>query len=384
MRGRVEKADPDFTVYYTAARIFRERRGAYLYTAVTQQSVQREFARDSDLRRSPLPYIHPPFEALIFVPLTWLSYSKAFLLWNGVNLLLLIVIAQRLRGSLHALSAIPLWEWVAALLAFFPVFANFLQGQDAILLLLVFVFGFRALERDALFLAGCWFGLGIFKYHFVLPLVLIVAVWKGRKFLSGFAATAIAMSLLSLALVGWQGLLRYPAYAWHVVSVPGYGQTPPGLMVNLMGLAAGWPKLQDLGWPVRVVALVASAALLIAVGGMRRTANDQRFFRLTFACAVLASLLVAYNTNAHDLCLLVLPLTLVGDHCAARWSDGKPAKALLIPITPLLISPVWIFLWMGLGKLNVMAILLLWWIYAMQREMVKLRSTASASLTVPA
>ena len=374
VRGRIQKGDPDFTVYYTAGKILREGRSAELYNGATQQRVQWEFATDSDIRQGPLPYIHPPFEALLFVPLTFLPYGEAFVLWNLLNLAMLFAIALLLRRSLDSLRRIPLWEWVLALLAFFPVFTNFLQGQDAILLLLVFVLGFRALDRNADFTAGCWFGLGVFKYHFVIPLVLILALWKGRKLVWGFAATASAAALLSLGIVGWHGALQYPAYAWHIVSIPGHGQTPVGLMSNLVGLATGWPLPETLVSPLRVVALTGSAALLIAVVGMRSLAKSVPSFRLSFACAVITAVLVSYLTNTHDLCLLVLPLALLAEYVAIHWSERQAIRALLIPVVPLLLSPLWIFLWMRWGKLNLVAILLLWWIYAMRRELLRLRN----------
>jgi hypothetical protein len=374
VRGRIQKGDPDFTVYYTAGKILRAGQSAQLYDAATQNAVQRQFTTDSDIRSGPLPYIHPPFEALIFVPLTFLPYGQAFVLWNFLNLGMLFAIALWLRPVLQFLDEIPLWEWGLAWLSFFPVFANFLQGQDAILLLLVFVLGFRALDRNAELLAGCWFGLGVFKFHFAIPLILILVVWKGRRLASGFVAIASAAALLSLAIVGWRGALQYPAYAWHIVSVPGHGQTPVGLMPNFVGLVTGWSFVENVGWPARLVVLVACAALLIAVARMRRLANDLRFFRLSFACAVITAVLVSYLTNAHDLCLLVLPLALLADHCASRWSDRQAVRALLIPVVPLLISPLWILLWMRWGKLNLMVIPLLGWIYAMWWEAARLRS----------
>ena len=388
VRARVQKGDPDFSAFYTAGRILREGRAADLYDPATQSAVQWEFATDTDLRQGPLPYICPPYEALLFVPLTFLPYAEAFVLWNVLNLALLVMIAVLLRRLLPSLRGTPLWDWFLILLAFFPVFINFLQGQDAILLLLLFVLGFRALERNADFLAGCWLGVGVFKYHFVVPLVLILMVWKGRKLLSGFVATASAASLISLALVGWRGALKYPAYAWYVVSVPGYGQTPVGLMTNLVGLLTGWSFLGGAARPLRWLAIAASVALLIAVMCMRRLARADTspvFFRLSFACAVIATVLVPYLTNTHDLCLLVLPLAVLADHCAAGWAERRTVKSFLIPVVPLLISPLWILLWLRGGKLNLFAIPLLWAIYVVWRELVRLTNLPNpARVTTPA
>jgi len=374
VRGRVRKGDPDFTVYYTAARILREGRAPALYDASTQQAVQWEFATDTDIRRGPLPYIHPPFEALIFLPLSYVDYTHAFWFWNLVNLLLLFVIAQLLRRSLPSLQAVPLWLWIAFMLSFFPVFANFLQGQDAILLLLVFVLVFRALDRGALFLAGCWLGVGVFKYHFAIPLLLILAVWMGWRLVSGFAATSSVLALLSLAIVGWRGALRYPGYAWRVVSLPGHGQTPVGLMSNLLGLVAGWAWPPDIDLALHLVVAVASLALFIAVAAMRRLARDRQLFRVGFGCAVITALLVGYNTNMHDLSLLVLPLVLLADHCVSHSLDRRQVQSLLAPVLPLLISPLWIFLWLEWKKLNMMAIFLLWWLFVMRKEIASAKS----------
>lgn len=398
VRARVRLGDPDFTVYYTAARILREGRAANLYDGPTQLAVQREFTSDSDLRRGPLPYIHPPFEALIFVPLTYLPYPAAFAAWDFVNLGLLLAIAILLRRSLPALGQIPLWEWTLALLAFFPVFVNFLQGQDSILLLLLFVLAFRALDRDADFLAGAWLGLAVFKYHFALPLVIVLAIWKARreaaKFISGFAATASLMTALSLAIVGWHGALRYPAYAWRVVSQPGFGQTPPGLLANLLGLVTGWPWPPSAELALRIVVAITSIGLIVVValmrpcpdrgengkaGGRTGEAETRATFRLSFACAVVTSLLVAYNTNAHDLCLLVLALALVVE---VGWERGWPDSAvLLFPIAPLLVSPFCIFLWMRWERLNLLVVFLLCWIFVLHRKAGLLQGRRGGAVT---
>ena len=390
VRERVQKGDPDFTAFYTAGKILREGQARNLYDARTQNAVQWEFATDTDLRQGPLPYICPPYEALIFVPLTFLPYGPAFVLWNILNLAMLLAVAVLLRQSLIGFREIPLWEWVLGLLAFFPIFINFLQGQDGILLLLVFVLGFRALDRHAEFLAGCWFGLGVFKYHFVIPLLLILIVWKGRRLFFGFVATTSALTILSLRLVGWHGALKYPAYAWYIVSVPGHGQTPVGLMTNLVGLLTGWSFLGKAAGPLRGLAIAASVALVIVIACMRslirsgngRSGSGAALFRLSFACAVITAVLVPYLTNTHDLCLLVLPLTLLADYCAKQWSEQPSVKALLTPVVPLLISPLWIVLWIWGGKLNLFVIPLLWMIFATRGELARLNAEASAPADV--
>ncbi|HEV2467779.1 MAG TPA: glycosyltransferase family 87 protein [Candidatus Sulfotelmatobacter sp.] len=369
VRNRIARGDPDFTVFYTAARILREGRGAQLYDSRVQQAVQRQFTSNPLIRRGPLPFIHPPFEAVAFVPLTFLPYPVAFVVWDLVNLGMLVGVALILRKSSSVLRRIPLWVLILAFLAFFPVFATFHQGQDSILLLLLLALAFRGLKRGSDFAAGCWFGFGMFKYHLILALVLILIFWKGRKLALGFIAVVSFLFTISLALVGWDGLLQYPGYAWRIVSVPSFGGIPLRQLPNLLGLLGGWPSSGGTGWIVRVVALISAVALLIAVAGLRKFTEDRRVFELCFACAVIASVLAGYSTNTYDLSLLIVPLVLVADFVA----EDRLEWNIFLPVIPVLVSPLWFFLWLRWERINVMAFFLVWWLFAIRGEIVRTR-----------
>jgi glycosyl transferase family 87 len=370
VRERIARGDPDFTVFYTAGKMLRQGLGSQLYDPRAQLAVQSEFARNSDIRRGPLPYIHPPFEALFFLPLTFSPYPQAFVVWNAINLAILFGVGMLLKNSLLSLRTIPVWQMVSLCLAFFPIFANFHQGQDAILLLLVVTLSFRALDRDGEFLAGCWLGFGLFKYHLILPLAVILAIWRGRRFTLGFAAVSSAAVLISLGVVGWNGALQYPAYTWHVVSQPAFGGIPPGQLPSLFGLLAGWPLSQQIGSGVQVAVVAGSAALLMIVVGLRRYVRDKASFSLGFSAAVIAALLVGYSTNSYDLSLLVLPLAVIVNCRLARPLDGK---SLLAPALPLLLSPLWFLLWMRWQRINLMAAFLVWWLFALVAEVRRLQ-----------
>ncbi|MGA8438994.1 MAG: glycosyltransferase family 87 protein [Candidatus Sulfotelmatobacter sp.] len=365
LRERIKQGYPDFTVYYTAATILRHGLGHQLYDAHVQYEVQKKSVGVIAARRSALPYIHPPFEALIFLPLTYLPYPQAFAAWDALNVGALFGAGLLLRKFVKVLGRMPAWEFVLGSLAFFPVFVCFLQGQDSVLLLLLCGLGFNALKKRADLLAGCWFALGMFKFQFVLPVVLLIGIWKWRRAAIGFVGVSVLLVLTSVGLAGWGSLLRYPEFALQIANDPGLGGVAAEFAPNLRGLALGWPLhlSRTVG---SAVALVGSVLLLVfaAWKGRRRIPHEN--LELRFALAVIVSVLIAWQTNMHDLCLLVLPAVLVADYCV-RVPTQRAEKlvgrfGLLLPVLPLLISPLWLVLWIAEGAVNLMAIPLLWWV----------------------
>jgi hypothetical protein len=378
VRTRIARGDPDFTVFYTAAKILRGGHAARLYGPSTQWAVQREFTNNSDRRAGPLPFIHPPFEALLFV--TYFSYPAAFTLWSVLNLGLLCAVVLVVKPLVGFLEKIPWWEAVLGTLAFFPIFANFHQGQDAILLLLVVSFSYRALTRNAYFIAGSLLGLGMFKYHLILPLFLVVGVWKGRKFVCGFLAITFLLALLSVGMVGWHGAIRYPSFALSVVNRPELGGIPTRQLPDLLGLFAGWPVLQPPKWPLQACVLACTVLLLVAISLLRKYAHNEEGLKLSFSSAVTAALLAGYSTNTYDISLLVLPLLLVADYCVRRLRSDKQAGIyLFLPVIPLLISPLWFLLWLKWQRTNLIAVFLAWWVFAIRHELIRMQATRSAS-----
>ena len=373
VRTRIARGDPDFTAFYAAATLVRSGHAVDIYNPSEQFSAQTRFTDDSDLRRGPLRYIHPPFEALLFVPFTFFPYRAAFILWDLANVGMLVAMAVSLRATLLPGSGIHIWDLLLGLLAFFPIFANFFQGQDAILLLLVVALAFRAMKLRADFSAGCWMALGLFRFQLVIPLVLVLALWGRRRIALGFISVTAVLVLVSAVMVGWENLMRYPGYLWLWASVPGSGRTPRSLLPSLLGLITGWPQLDHIHWLVAIVLLV-SAWLVIVVAGMKNRAQEPRFFDFCFACAILASVLVGYNTSTYDLALLVLPLAVM----LREGLTGLVRVRLLLPIVPLLISPFWFLIGMYWKNFNVIAIFLLWWLFALRHELLRRTGTASA------
>src|SRR5438094_1603213 len=109
--------------------------------------------RNQDLRVAPdsgaVPFLHPAYEAVIFIPLSFLPYRAAYLAWAGVNFAVLAWVYFLLRPRLENLRALgPGWISPGLLIGFFPVAFAILAGQDSLLLLLVTAGTFRRIAQS--------------------------------------------------------------------------------------------------------------------------------------------------------------------------------------------------------------------------------------------
>jgi len=375
-REIIGKGYPDFTIFYSAGLITRHGLAHQLYDNALQYRIQRDFASGVVTRHGNLPYNHPPFETLIFVPLTYLPYLQAYVVWDLLGLGMLAQVVRWLRPHIPVLQKKPLIVWVLGLLAFFPVFSCLLQGHDVILLLLLQTLAFVALKRDANFLAGCWLGLASFRYHLVLPIVLLIWLgWKRTRVLLGFLATCLCLGALSVLIVGWDQAERYPGYVLHQERVMVHDAMLPAIMPNLRGLIEGWPVPAELLSRMHVVTVVLSLALIVWTIAISRKYLGQKM-ELQFALATLVGVLVSYHAFAHDMILLAIPLFTVLDLIACGEIQWQQDRALLIPAGLILLTPLYILLTFRLVHLNLLAVVLFFWLWGIQHR-IKAGQTSS-------
>jgi hypothetical protein len=348
----------DFASFYTAGSLVRGGHSADLYYPQSQWQVQQKFAPGVSIRRGPLPYVRPPFEALLFAPFAYLSYDKAFVVWTCLKLLVLVSIPFLLTRERRFP---PLIE-VLICLSFFPVAFDFLQGQDSILLLLIFVCAFLCLRKDLDLQCGLCLGFGLFKFHLVVPIILVFALRSKFKLVAGFISTAFVLFIVSLWLVGWTGVLQYPKYLWRLNAAPSMGMTNPENMPNFHGLltplAGNGAILSWIHWFLIVIMIlgVLTVAWVMRVGRHRYLGLDEAIF----CCSIPIVLVTSYYTNSSDLTLLLLPILLLGRRVLEGNSvTGWPRTMFLAAAVLLLFTPVYWVLAMSFGQAHWIGIPLL-------------------------
>src|SRR5262249_15361805 len=150
-------------------------------------------------------YERPPFEVLIFLPFTFFSYGTALRLWTLVSLALLVAAAWLIESHTKVTVAISQYTRIPAdfglvlvlFVTFGPATTCLLLGQDTMLLLLIYMIVFLLLKRNCQFGAGCVLALGLFKFQFIVPFVLIMLARRKWPAIAGFTTVAGLLIVLS-------------------------------------------------------------------------------------------------------------------------------------------------------------------------------------------
>lgn|SRR5579871_2317435 len=302
----------DFPDFYCAARMLADGQGPHLYDAATQRQYQARYsARVGTL------YIHPPFEAIVYLAVAWLPLQSAYVLWFVLSLGFLAI-----ADYTFAHAALKDWNWhwlFVAAVTFAPVLLCLIQGQDSLLLLLLVV-AFLNLRRGRAFAAGCWLGLALFKFQIAVPLgIMLLFAWGAKArwhFARGLVLVGAVLAAISAVLCGGRVFAAYPAFLLHL-KTDRYAGIYPEAMGNLRGLIYLFFHRDQSAIAVAILAAASVGLLLKSIAEWRRVPAipddpiSERELDRAFANSILVALLVSYHLNPHDLSLLMIPIALV-------------------------------------------------------------------------
>ena len=327
----------DFSLTYVGARLVRTGHGSQLYDLQTQIAMRNSIFKQPN----PLLYEHPPFEALLFAPLSALPFRTAFLIWALVNACVWLFLPYYLRP--HAPAPRDLLAYLALWVLFAPLGVALFQGQPSIILLLVFSATFIAWKRGGNGRAGFYLGLGLFRFQFVLPFLLIFVLRKKWRFLVGFLASATLAFLLSLVTVGWHGILGYARLLLNI------GHNPANVSY---GSATDMPTLQGFVYAILgqristasilVIVATLSLALIALVAWQWNRVDQNGATEIMFAAGIVVSLITGFHMFTHDFSPLLLALLIVAAHFPAP--DRRALRIILATLMTLFWLPPVYFL----------------------------------------
>jgi hypothetical protein len=290
----------DFPCFYAGAKLIWHSPSA-LYDEASQLAIQRTI--DRRIGDSILPFTHPPFTAIVYMPLGWLPFSGAYLAITIVNLLLLAISFRLLGTTLKLTEQQSTWLILSGLCNF-GVHSAVLQGQTSLIVLALLALFTAAIEKGSHIGAGVSAGLIFVKPQLlVIPfLILSSRRWWLAVVIASFAVAALAFS--SVVVVGWPAILDYiQLLTTYVTKEHGYGSYPES-MQNLRAVAQylvpySWaPTL----WFGLIAPVIAGLFLLNS-----STGTYPRDTAVQWIGNLIAGILIAPHFNAHDLAILIVP-----------------------------------------------------------------------------
>jgi hypothetical protein len=317
-----------------------------LYDYDSQLRFQNELVSHADIA---LPFIRPAYQALIFAPFSRLPYRTAYFAFLALNLCLLWVSFRLLRPKLVSLAEIYQWLPSALFLAFLPIGAALIQGQDSILLLTLLAAGLTFLERNRSFAAGILVGCGMFKFQIVLPIALLFFLCRRWRFVAGFIAASLVAGSLSVWLVGVSQAKIYvlslitmssgATAAANQLRYPIQVQAMPNLHGLIFGVGDGHVSPT---WVTALTLVFSGLVFLVTALSARSVKEDSSRFLL----AVTLSAVVSYYLFIHDLSILIIPVAITLDRfLKAETTDDalgrlRARTAALVFVSPVCISYV--------------------------------------------
>jgi hypothetical protein len=299
----------DLRAFYAAGHIARTSI-SHLYDVDMQKAVEDAFVSPATAFK---PFYHPSYEALLFIPFSYLPYSAAYLLSIAVNAILLFL--AYLFGPRHSTFPLARRSRAFAYFSFLPVFLTMLIGQDCILFLLICCLSFRKLEQHDEWTAGFILGLGIFRPQLAIPIGLLLAFRYGRRFFTSFAAVSLLLAFFSAFLVRKSGVAALTSLLSAVSLIHNQGAVVqqalsvyPQRMPNLYGLIyiCGARYLP----PAASFMLVLAASLLV-FAFCAYVIRRSRSASASFGVAILGATLLSFHFFAYDATILLLPILLL-------------------------------------------------------------------------
>lgn len=269
-------------------------------------------------------WVYPPAFLLVVLGFGLLPYVAAFVVWTVTTL------AAWLAGIRQNLRDRTSWWLVAA----FPgLWLGLGQGQNQFLTAALAALGLGLLRRRPVW-AGVFIGLLAIKPHLALlfPVALVAA--RAWRTIAAAAVTAVTVTLLPAAVLGWDTLLAWrDSMGWVAASIS--SRTLPVWM-----FPAPYPWLVSLGTPT-VLAWVVQGAVTIGAAvvvyrlwrplssSLHTPGEPPAAYTLAASALVLATFLATPYYAMYDLSWLVLPLCwLVADGRRSGWRRGE--RALLV------------------------------------------------------
>lgn len=292
----------DFLAFYATGKLVVEGHIAQVYDPSALTAIQRTIIPHEVGALGYMPFLNPPFVAILLAPMGLTDVNTARLAWIVLSVIVMIGIAWCMTRSIEN-------KWKRGLCMFliassYPVFQNLIQGQLSILLTAAVLAGIYMAEKGKLFYSGLFLTALVVKPQLAVFVGIALLAFRQWEVIKGMIIGTLALLLVTLPFTGidiyhdyaqfasgvtsghftgagtidrtiWQGNMKY-MYSLQGLAVMLFGQTNPtltnsfvfGVGVVLVGLFAwvSWrrhtPSLRSAQGRLVLAAGIAIALLI--------------------------------------------------------------------------------------------------------------------------
>ncbi|HEU5336673.1 MAG TPA: glycosyltransferase family 87 protein [Terriglobales bacterium] len=354
----------DFTNFYAAGSIVLHGQRRQLYDPRTQEPVLRPLLRGDYYSFE--YFIHPPFEALLFVPLARLSFVNAFVAWTCFGLWILAALPLILMPCVPLIQRKPSLALLGFI--FFPALATLKMGQDSIVLLLILSAAYCLMQSSKPVAAGLVLCLAAIKFQYLIVLAPLLLLERRFRLFAALCAGAACLALLSVWTVGLAGILSYVRLAGSVSHHLEFLK-----QVNARGFVFALGSRHVLFWSGMVSLAIFGVAILIA------RIHSQAQQPLAFAAYLVVAVLASPYAHFSDVTVLLLSLLLAIDWLISQPHRGTSAKLLALAAGLMFAVPyVLIVAWPHYARMYLMFPVLLFFFLALVGEIYSSRAAVLA------
>lgn len=319
----------DFISYYVGGSIIARGMGADIYNLSLQYSQQLKIT-GAGVSDWVLPFRGLPIVALLYVPLTFISFTNSYVVFVILNVIVLLFIIFLLFKQMESTRKTPQFFLIPFL--FIPILQTLWMGQLSIILCLILLTIYIFLKTEKSFWVGFFTSFVLIKAQYLLVIPFIFLIEKNKKeFVKGLSFSLAFIIIISIFVSGVRALLTYPTFL-QITETPEFGSRINEVLSLNAAIHAFLPTNS------KTLSLIVSGVLyliLLALYFFRRKIIG---FEKSYIVTVLLALVFPIHILPFDYSLLIIPIFILIESYLKERRNSR--KFYLIYIVLLLFVPL--------------------------------------------
>ncbi len=306
----------DFLAFYTAASTILHHNVHHLYDLQTFTDFQRQIIPHPVGALGYMPFLNPPFVAVVLAPLALFNITDARLIWLVVTILLSIFVLYHLTKPLAPKSRLLA---ISLLLITFPMYQTFIEGQLSIFILLGGTLSYLFFTQHKKLLSGASLVLLWILPQFAVFALIGLVLKRQWQMLKGWLIASLSVALITLPVTGLKIYFSYlrllaSTTSNHFVNMATSAQLTWRGALNLSdGINGFYSALlgENHLWLTNALYLITAVVLvgfIVKMTFMLGSKYSKEQAAYLFAAAVLTAILIDPHLFAQDVIVIYLIL----------------------------------------------------------------------------